>query len=113
MQGVGDQGVHQLEACLLVVPGDAGFARIGVVVGPAVCGGHGVGAGHFADHPADRGDQLGHCVLGGHRVVQDRGVQRPAGLAVQHTSGIDHLADRVEEPVRTCGAGQSAPEVGQ
>ena len=40
-------------------------------------------AGHLAAHPADRADQLGHRVLGGDRVIEHRGVQRPAGLTRQ------------------------------
>jgi hypothetical protein len=37
--------------------------------------------GNQATDPAHRGDQLGHCVLGGDRVVKDRRVQRPPRLA--------------------------------
>ena len=58
------------------------------------------GAGHLAADPADRRDQLGDGVLGGHRVLQHRGVQRPPGLAGQHAGRRDHLPDRVEDPVR-------------
>ena len=45
-------------------------------------------------------DQLRHRVLGRDRVVQQRRVQRPAGLAPQHPGRGDHLADRVEDPLR-------------
>ncbi len=41
------------------------------------------GAGHVPADPADHRDQLSHGVLGGDRVVQDRGIQRPPGLALQ------------------------------
>ena len=50
--------------------------------------------------PADLGDQLHDRVLTGHRVIEHRRVQRPAGLAGQHVRRVDHLAHRVEDPLR-------------
>ena len=112
-QRVADQGVDQLVAGALIVPGDPRFSRPGVVMGPALLGDHRVRAGHLAGHPPDRGDQLGDRVLGGHRVVEDRGIQRAAGLPGQHPGLGDHLLDRIEDPVRPIRAGQPAPPVGQ
>lgn len=73
-QRIGDQGVDEFGAGLLVVPGDAGFAGIGVVVRGALNSSGLGGVGHFPDHRADGGDELGDSVLGGHRVVQHGGV---------------------------------------
>jgi hypothetical protein len=61
---------HQRLAGLLVVPGDGGLARVGVVMRPAAGGDDLAGAGDRTAHPADRGDQLGDGVLGGDRVIQ-------------------------------------------
>ena len=82
--GVTDQGVDQLIPGLLIVPGDRGFTRVVVVVGMALCRDHLAGTGHLAAHPPDRPDQLDHRVLGGHRVVEHRGIQRPPRLTSQH-----------------------------
>jgi hypothetical protein len=47
---------------------------------------------HLAAHPADRADQVGHGVMGGDRIVEDRGIHRPARLADQHPGrGDDRL----------------------
>src|SRR5665647_1389240 len=46
------------------------------------------------DDAADLRDQLGHGVLAGDRVVQDRGVQRATLPAGQHPGGRDDLGDR-------------------
>jgi hypothetical protein len=48
--------------------------------------------------PADRGDQLDDRVLGGDRILQDRGVQHPPASSRQHPGRLHHLADRVEDP---------------
>ena len=66
----------------------------------AVLGDHRGRAGHLPGDPADRGDQLGDRVLGGDRVIQHRGVQRPAGLPGQHPGLGDHRPDRIEDPIR-------------
>ena len=111
--GIGDQGVDQQLAGGRVVPGDSRLPRPGVVMGPALLGDHLGGAGHVAGDPADRGDQLGDGVLGGHRVIQHRGIQRPAGPAGQHPGLGHHRFDRVEDPVRAITTGQSTPPIGQ
>ncbi len=80
-QRVGDQCVDELGAGLFVVPGDLRLARVGVVVSGALRSGDRVGAGDLADRRADGGDDLGDGVLGGDRVVQHGGVQRPAVLS--------------------------------
>lgn len=72
-----------------------------------------VGAGDLADHRADGGDDLGDGVLGGDRVVQDGGVQRPAVLAAQDTGGLHDLAHGLAHAVRAGGTGQRAAEAGQ
>ena len=64
-----------------VVPGDLRFTRVVVVMSSAVLGDDLGGTGDFAADPADRADQLGDGVLGGDRVVEDRGTQCPSGLA--------------------------------
>ncbi len=70
-------------------------------------------AGNLATHPADRGDQLGHGVLGGHRVIEHRRVQRPPCLPLQHPGLGDHRPHRVEDPVRALRCGKATPPVGQ
>jgi hypothetical protein len=112
-QGIGDQRVDQFGAGLLVVPGDAGLARVVVVVcgGPHRC--HFSGPGNVAEHRADGGDDLSDGVLRGDRVVQHGGVQGPAVLALQHAGGLHHLAHGLEDTVRVGGTGQPAAEVGQ
>ncbi len=109
---VGDQGVDQVGAGGLVVPGDLRLAGVGVVVGGAPGRGGLLGVGDLADDPADRGDQLGDGVLGGDRVVQHGGVQRPPLPALEDTGRRHDLPDLVEQPVRVAGTLQAA-EVGQ
>ena len=84
-----------------------------VVVSGAVFGDHRGGVGHLAAHPADRADQLGHRVLGGHRVIEHRGVQRPPCLTRQRPGLRHHRLDRLEDPVRSIRGRQPAPPVGQ
>ena len=48
----------------------------------ALLGDHLGGTRDLAAHPADRADQLGDGVLGGDRVVEDGGIHRPPGLAL-------------------------------
>jgi hypothetical protein len=108
-----DQGVDQLAAGGPVVPGDRWFPRSGVVMGPAVLGDHDARPGHLAGHPTDRRDQLGDGVLGGHRIVEHRGIQRSTGLPGQHPGLRDHRPHRVEDPIRAIAAGQPASPVGQ
>ena len=93
-----------------VVPGDPRLARAGVVVGPAVARDHLGRAGHLTGHPADRGDQLGDRVLGGDRVVEDRGVHRPAGLAASAPRSAP-ITCRTASKIRfgACRAAQPAP----
>ena len=78
-------------------------------MGPAVLPDHLRRAGHRPGDPADRGDQLGDRVLGGHRVIQDRGIQRPTGLPGQHPGLGHHRPDRVKDPVRPWRAAQPPP----
>ena len=98
---VRDQGIHQLFASVGVVPGNRRLPRQGVVVPGAPRGDHLPGAGHHPGHPADRCDQLGDRVLGGHRVIEHRGVQRPASLPGQHPGLGHHLPDHIEDPSRS------------
>ena len=72
-----------------------------------------LGTPEVAAHAADRGDQLGHGVLGGHRVIEDGGIQCPPGLARQHRGLRDHRSDRLEDPVRAIRGRQPAPPIGQ
>ena len=58
--------------------------------------------GRFGDEsadPADGRDELGHGVLGGHRIVQDGGVEGPSGRALEHPGLGDHRSDGVEDPL--------------
>jgi hypothetical protein len=70
---VDDQRAHQLLAGLGVVPRTGRLAWV-VVMGAKDQ--HGSGR-VTPTHPADGPNQLGHRVLSGDRVVQQRGVQRP------------------------------------
>ena len=56
-------------------------------------------SGDDPSHPADRRDQLGDGVLGGHGVVEERRVEGSAGLALEDPGGVDDGADRVEDPL--------------
>ena len=79
---IGDQRVDQFRAGRLVVPGDARLARAACSRGAVQCSAITAAApGTSRRDPADRRDQLGDRVLGGHRVIEHRGVQRPPGLA--------------------------------
>jgi hypothetical protein len=44
--------------------------------------------GSLAGDPADRGDQLGHRVLAGDRIIEDGGIQRPPCPAVDRPVSI-------------------------
>ena len=94
-QRVVDQPRHQRLSGLRVVPGALGLARPVIVVGgkldPAC-------PRHEPTHPTDRRDQLGDGVLGGDRVLQDRGVQHPPTPSLQDPGLLHHLADRLEDP---------------
>ena len=70
-------------------------------------------AGHLPGHLADRGRQLGHGVLGGHRVSQDGGIHRPAAPAPQHPRLLHDRAHRVADPVRPRRPGDPVPPVHQ
>jgi hypothetical protein len=70
-------------------------------------------AGHLAGHPADRRDQLGDGVLGGDRIGHDGGVHHPPPPAGKDPGLLDHLLDRVVDPMRPLGPGQPLPPVGQ
>ena len=83
-----------------VVPVDLRLARPGVVVPGAHRRDLLRRAGHLPGHPADRRDQLGDGVLGGHRIGQDRRVHRPAAPPLEHPGLLDHRPDRVVDPVR-------------
>ena len=90
-EGVADQRGHQLVTGGRVVPRDRRLPGLRVVLPGqrrqpgATLDDHLGCAGHLAAHPTDLGDQLGHRVLAGHRIVEDRGVQRPPPLPGQHT----------------------------
>jgi hypothetical protein len=111
--GIADQRIGQDGAGLLVVPGDRRLTRIVVVVGGAVFGDHRGGSRHLPADPADRRDQLGDGVLGGDRVVEHGGVQRPAGLPGQRCGLRDHRLNRTEDPVRPVRGSQPPPPIGQ
>jgi hypothetical protein len=80
-QRVAHQPRHQRLGGLRVIPGTAGLARPVIVVGgqpdPA-------GLRDQPPHPTDGRDQLGDGVLGGHRVLQERGIQYPPPPTLQH-----------------------------
>ena len=109
-EGVAHQSVDQGRLGHRVVPGDEGFARRLVVMGTD---GDVGGPGDDPAHPADGGDQLGDGVLGGHGVVQESGVEGPAGLALQDAGGVDDRAHGVEDPLGVLGRPQSSPPVGE
>ena len=68
-------------------------------MGGAVGGDDLRGAEYFAADPADRRDQLGDGVLGGDRIIEDRGIQRPPGPTCQRAGRGDDRFDRLEDPV--------------
>ena len=110
---VADQRIHQLLAGRNVVPGDRRFTRVVVVMGSAVFGDYLAGTGHLAAHSPDRADQLGHGVLGGHCVIEHRGIQRPPRLPRERPSLSHHSLDRLKDPVGPIRGRQPPPPVGQ
>ena len=56
--------------------------------------------GYHPPDPADRQNQLGDGVLGGHRVSQNRGIHRPPTPTSHHPGLCDHRAYRVVDPLR-------------
>ena len=72
--------------------------------------------GGTRDHPpgpAHGGDELGDGVLGGHGVVEQGGVERPAGLAPQHPGGVDDGPYGVEDPLWLLGLLEPRPPIGE
>jgi hypothetical protein len=74
-QRVGDQRTQQPGSCLGIVPGAGGLARVVVIV--VAVQAQRRGGRVKPTHPPNRRHQLGDRVLGGDRVIQQRGVQRP------------------------------------
>ena len=111
--GIADQPVDQPIPGVGVVPGDHRFTRVVIVMGAAVLPDHLHRARHLAAHPADRADQLGDGVLGGHRVIEHRGIQRAAGLTRQRPGLGHHHLDRLKDPVRSLRGRQSAAPIRQ
>ena len=112
-QRVADQGIDQLLAGSLVVPGDIGFSGRGVVGGGAQPRHHVRATRDNRGDPADGGDQLGDGVLGGDRVVEDGRIQRPAGPPLQNPGIGDDLFDSVEDAVRVLRGGQPPAPIGK
>jgi hypothetical protein len=108
---VTDQRAHQLVAGLGVVPGTGRLARVMVVVMGAKDK-HG-GSRDQPTHPADGPNQLCHRVLGGDRVVQQRGVQRPAVPPSQDPSLGGHRPHRLKDPLRPVRGPKPAAPQGQ
>ena len=92
--GVAHEGGDEGGLGLGVVPGAHRLAGGVVVVGRHL---HGGGLGHQPAHPTDGCHQLGHGVLGRHRVVEQCRVQRPAPAPRQHAGGADHLRHRLAD----------------
>src|SRR5665647_2517308 len=111
-QRIVDQGADQQVTGASVVPGDVGLGAGGVVV-PGQTREDLPGGRNQGPDAADLRDQLGHGVLAGDRVVQDRGVQRATLPAGQHPGGRDDLGDRLEDPVRTITGRDPPPPVRQ
>ncbi|MEO7837668.1 MAG: hypothetical protein ABIS21_08530 [Acidimicrobiales bacterium] len=81
-QGVTDQLIDESLSGSGVIPITGRLAGGGVVVVSGQCRPHpnGQGGGGVVEHHqqlADGGPQLGHGVLGGHRVIQRSGVEHP------------------------------------
>jgi hypothetical protein len=64
-------------------------------------------------HPADGPNQLGHRVLGGDRVVQQRGIQRPPVPPSQDPGPGDHRPHRLQDPLRPVRGPKPAAPQGQ
>jgi hypothetical protein len=94
-QCVVDQPRHQRLGGLKVVPGAHWLAWTVVVVGGQL---DLTGHSHQPADPADRRDQLGDGVLGGDRILQDRGVQHPPTPPLEHPGLLHDLTDRLEDP---------------
>lgn len=75
---------------------------------------HRRGGRDLRPRPVDHRGQLRDRVLGGDRVAQHRGVQRPSGPpASTAVAATTSLPDGVEDPLRTLRAAQPGPPVGE
>ena len=74
---------------------------------------HFVGPSDHTSDSTDGRDQLGDRVLGGHGVIQERGIESPASLCLQDAGGRHHLAHGIEDPVGTLGRAQPRAPVGE
>ncbi|CAG7026110.1 hypothetical protein B0172_03318 [Mycobacterium avium subsp. paratuberculosis] len=108
-----DQTIHQPIPSGLILPRNRGFPRIVVIMGAAVGFDHRCSARDFAAHSSDRGDQLRHGVLRGHRIVEHRGIQGPPCLARQHPGLGHHRLDRLKDPVGPIRSRQPTPPIRQ
>ena len=74
---------------------------------------HRAGLGNDATHLADRRDELGDSVLGGHRVIEDRRIKGPTALSPQHAGRSDDFAHRVKDPVRSIRFAKASAPIGE
>ena len=109
---VGHEAGDQFVTGRLVIPRDIRLPWLRVIMTLQRRDDRG-GGGDLAGDPADLGDQLRDGVLPGHRVVQDRGIQRPPRLPRDRTGLADHIPHRVEDPVRSIRRGQPSPPIRQ
>jgi len=93
-EGIVDKPVDQSGPGDGVVPGDERLACGLVIVGAEGDPGR---PRDGPAHPADGGDQLGDCVLGGHSIVEQCRAEGPTRPSLQHPGGVDDDADGVED----------------
>jgi len=108
---VGDQCAHQLVTGLGIVPRAGRLAGIMVVVMSAKD--HHGGGRDEPTHPADGPNQLGYCVLGSDRIVQQGRVPRPAMPTLEDSSLGDHHPDRLKDALGLPGGPKPAAPQGQ
>ncbi len=109
-QGITHEPIDEIRFGLGVVPGDHRLARSLVVVGHESDLGR---AGNGAPDTADRRDELGDRVLGGHGVVEEGRVERAARPAFQDTGGRHHVAHGVENAFGPLRGAQARPPIGE
>jgi hypothetical protein len=116
LQRVGDQIRHQVRLGVRIVPIDVWLARFRVVA-PGHPLDHRFRAGHQPRHLPHRRHQLGHRVLGSHRVVEHRRIHAPFPTAAQDPGLRDDPRPRrtpgPDDPTRRCACANTPAWTGR
>jgi len=104
---IGDEGAHRAHHSLVVSVVDG---RLGAGIVDLGCKGNLAQCRNQPAHPPDLGDELGHGVLGRHRISEHRGVHDALSLASEHAGGTHHLGHELaKEPWGLRGGDAPSP----